>query len=80
MMKCIKELTKIDSTQLEDQDLLMIFDISDHNKRWDLIERYGATKNLPDSTKCISIGELKKYLLNISSKDKSNVNWSKIMF
>jgi hypothetical protein len=61
IMPAIAQLDKI--IDLEDEDLLIVWDVSDNAKRVELETKYGATRNLPSSTKHIRFGDLKKILL-----------------
>ena len=68
-MKTIKDLEPI--PELSNDDLLLIWDTSDHNRRVELQKVYGANENLPSSSKNVSVNDLIKF---ISDAVIANVN------
>ena len=71
----IAELDRMHINDLHDDDLIMIWDTSDHNRRSELEDKYGATKNLPSSIKSFRVGDLRDRLLDSVRVELKKNGW-----
>ena len=70
----IAELDRMHINDLHDDDLIMIWDTSDHNRRSELKDKYGENENLPPSSKSLRVGDLyAKFLDRVKVDLKKNV-------
>lgn len=58
MKLTIAKLDKMDINDLHDDDLVIVWDTSENKRRTQLEDMYGATRNLPSSTKSLRVGDL----------------------